>query len=249
VIGPTSDLAPTERDTLRRYLEGGGRLLIALDPDAKFDADSLLGPLGLRFSTQLTLNDHIYVQRDYQVSDRANLATASFSSHPAVSTLSQLGNRAPLVFSVAGHLEPTSSAKDAQVDFTVFAQPDSWSDDGDFTFGKGESRKAWPLAAAVTLHPPGKKGAKEGRAVVLADSDGLADGLLQVPGNTYLALDSVRWLTNQEAIAGTISSEGDVPIEHTRSQDVAWFYLTIFVAPALVLGAGFGVTRRKRRAR
>jgi len=42
-------------------------------------------------------------------------------------------------------------------------------------------------------------------------------------------------------------SEVDVPIEHTRKQDVFWFYSTIFVVPALVLGAGFWVTTRRRR--
>ena len=34
------------------------------------------------------------------------------------------------------------------------------------------------------------------------------------------------------------STEADVPITHTRKQDVVWFYSTIFLAPALVIGAG-----------
>jgi len=46
-----------------------------------------------------------------------------------------------------------------------------------------------------------------------------------------------------------ITSEADVPISHTRRQDVAWFYSTIFLVPGLVLGTGFLVTRRRRKSR
>jgi hypothetical protein len=66
-----------------------------------------------------------------------------------------------------------------------------------------------------------------------------------VPANAYFALDGVKWLLGEEATAGEVSSEEDKPIEHTRKQDVFWFYSTIFVAPALVLGAGWTVNRRR----
>jgi hypothetical protein len=249
VLGPTRDFSAAESEALQRYLLAGGHVLFAFDPDARVDADALLRPLGVRFVPVPTANDRIYVQKDFQISDRLNLATASFSSHPSVTTLSQLGSRAPVVMVGAGHLETREDVKSALVDFTVFSQPDSWNDlDGDLAFGgKGELRKAWPLAAAVSVRGPGAK--EEGRAVVLADSDALADGLLQLPGNASLALDGVRWLTHQEWSAGQVNTETDPPIAHTRGQDVAWFYTTIFLAPALVLAAGFAVTRRKRRAR
>jgi hypothetical protein len=36
-------------------------------------------------------------------------------------------------------------------------------------------------------------------------------------------------------------------VTHTRKQDVAWFYSTIFLAPALVLGIGWMTTKRRRK--
>jgi hypothetical protein len=41
----------------------------------------------------------------------------------------------------------------------------------------------------------------------------------------------------------------DVPIQHTRKQDVFWFYSSIFLGPAVVLGVGYAATRRKSRMR
>lgn len=40
------------------------------------------------------------------------------------------------------------------------------------------------------------------------------------------------------------SSKEDVPIQHTREQEVVWFYATVLLAPALVLGVGSRVRLR-----
>ena len=49
--------------------------------------------------------------------------------------------------------------------------------------------------------------------------------------------------------AGEIVSEADLPIVHTRKQDMWWFYSSVFLVPALVLGAGFLATRGGRKSR
>jgi hypothetical protein len=84
---------------------------------------------------------------------------------------------------------------------------------------------------------------------VIADSDWIDDEAIKVPGNSVLALDAIRWLMGDEAFSGQTSTEADVKITHTRKQDVVWFYSTIFLAPALVIGAGVFVTRKTRRKR
>jgi len=87
----------------------------------------------------------------------------------------------------------------------------------------------------------------EGRAVVLADSDALTDELVINRANSLLAINLVHWLAGDERLAGTINNEEDVPVRHTRKQDVAWFYASVFAAPALVLGLGYTVRRRASR--
>jgi len=129
--------------------------------------------------------------------------------------------------------------------FTVMTLPETFRDlDGNFAFDpRTEKRKAWEVAAAVTLP---KKGTDEGRAVVVADSDVFTDLALDAsPGNRAFALDGVRWLMGEESL-GAAAGETDFPIQHTRGQDVAWFYTTVFVAPLAVLGAGLWMTRRRK---
>lgn len=129
--------------------------------------------------------------------------------------------------------------------FTVMTLAETFRDlDGNFTFDpKTEKRKAWDVAAAITLP---RKGGDEGRAVVVADSDAYTDLAIDASGgNRAFALDGVRWLLGEESL-GAPGGETDFPIQHTRGQEVAWFYVTVFGAPLAVLGAGFWVTRRRR---
>ena len=249
IVGPTSPFLSEEIQALNRYVRGGGRMFIALDPEGGEAFDALLQPLGVRFVPTVLANDRIFVPRSHQPSDRALLVTATYSFHASVATLARLGMAAPMLFITAGSLEVLKQKPaDTAVDFTVLALPDTFRDfQGNFTFEQRTGkRRAWELAAAVTLQ---RKGAKDGRAVVVADADVLTDVAMEGNvGNRTFALDSVRWLLGEDAI-GAPSSEADVPMQHTRGQDVLWFYATLFLAPALALTVGVVVTRRRRAKR
>ncbi len=247
IIGPTKEFFPEEVNALREYLERGGRVWIALDPEGP-SHEKLLAPLGLRYLNTPLANDQVYFRATRQQSDRGNLATAAYSSHPSVSSLAPLGGQAPVAFLGSGALETGSSPPgDVGHDITVRAHEATFLDrNRNFAEDGGEERRPYPLVISVEKKGTGKEPA---RAVVMADSDALADGVLPNLGNAYLALDTLRWITGEEAISGTVSTEEDVPIQHTREQDVLWFYATVLLAPAVVLGVGFFVTRsRGRRA-
>ena len=250
IVGPQKPLLTEEVGALQRYLDRGGRIFLALDPDTGVDQKEFLAPLGLKLNLTTLANDQIYARRTNQQSDRTNIATGSYSSHPAVTTLGRLGMRAPLVLLGAGYLSEEKKPSNVTLDFAVRAHPATWNDlNGNFLFDPpAEVRKGWQLAAAVTRKKVGAptKPAEEGRVLVVSDSDLVGDGVLGNPGNAYFVLDGTRWLIGDEAISGEVSSEVDVPLAHTHRQDVVWFYSTIFLAPMMALGAGWLVMRRRR---
>lgn len=274
IIGPTKPFLPEELASLQRFLDRGGRMFVALDPDGGVDLHELLAPAGIKVTMKTLANDQIFARRTHQDSDRANLVSAFYSSHPSVSTLSREGRNAPVVMPGATAIEGTPKAgphqpNDWTIDFPVHAHPSTFADEnGNFQADPGEPRKAWEVAAAldkkldVTPEPKpadskagkdakqdNKKDVTEARLFVVGDSDFLTDPLIRVGGNGLLVLDPIRWLLGEESFAGQISSEADVPITHTRKQDVVWFYGTTFVVPLAVLGVGFLVTRRRSRPR
>jgi ABC-type uncharacterized transport system len=253
VIGPQKPFIPEELAALERYLDKGGRLFLALDPE-NGPMTELTSILGLKYFAVTLADDQDYARRSSTVADRANIVVQSFSSHPSVTTLSHHGAVKPMILVGAGPLEEIpvkerpDSRKNLSIDFTVRSHLATWNDiDGNFELNPPkERRQVWHLGAAVVRKRPGNKPADETRALVLGDSDAVADKVVNLYGNPHYVVDGVKWLLGDEALAGEVSSEVDVPVAHTRKQDVIWFYSTIFLAPLAALGLGTVVTRRRR---
>lgn len=248
VLGPRRPFMPQEAEVLTKWVERGGRLLLALDPEAGIDHQALLAPLGLSFTPLPLVNDAVYWRRSSQPSERANLITLSFGAHLAVAGLAKV--HAPLVLLGVGPLATKPGAAAGSIEFTVKTDPNTWLDrDIDFTQGQDETRSSFDVAAAVSFRGPDGTARTEGRAVVLGDADALSTLALGNPGNRLLFTDSVSWLSGDDALAGAVNSEEDVPLTHTRRQDTTWFYTTTFLVPAIVVLGGVFATRRRRVGR
>jgi hypothetical protein len=252
VIGPQRPMLPEETAALTRYFGRGGRLLVAVDPEAAAAMAPLLAAFSLELSTAPLANDRLYWARTHQKADRTGIAAGSYSSHPAVTTLAQFGTQLPVVFVGAGALSQTTVAPTPapKVDFIVRSDGGSWIDkNGNLDFDSGtEERKPYPIAAAVTLpKPAADKDGSEGRAFVVGDSDAFSDLVLVNRANAVFAIDVLRWLLGEPEVAGPPTTEEDVPVRHTRKQDTVWFYASVFAAPGGVLLLGWLVSRKRRR--
>jgi hypothetical protein len=221
--------------------------------------------VGLTYGTDPLANDRSHVRMRNDDSDRTRLVSQSFSSHASVSTLSKNTARAAVAFFGSGNLEKARGATQ-NVDFAVRSPSGTFADKNrNYQFERdSEKQTTYNLAAAVTeaskskdaAPKDGKKDEKgkdkasnpeEMRAFVLADSDAVGDFVLsQDPWNQLLFIDSMRWLVGEESFAGPPNTEEDQRIQHTKQQDLSWFYATIFGAPGLVLAAGLFVSRRSR---
>jgi hypothetical protein len=255
ILGPRKPFLKEETDALLRYLDRKGRLLIALDPEGGDVVPELMAALSLKYVPTTLANDTAFLNRTGQRADRVAIMTASYSSHSSVSTIGRLGVRAPTAFLESGSLKKAEKGAPGivNIDFTVHALPNTWNDlNGNFEFDSDkEVRQAYELAAAVNKRNASALAVEdEARAVVLADSDVLTDFFVSRSiGCQYLFRDAIRWLGGEEQITGTISNEEDVAVTHTRRQDLVWFYTSIFLVPALVLGLGVLMNRNRRAPR
>jgi hypothetical protein len=258
VLGPARSFLEPELQSLDRYLARGGSVLLALEPASAFQLGPLRQRLGVDFRAERLADDAQFVRQRGNIADRALIVTDRFSSHAAVSTLGRAGVGSAMLLMGAGHLEPVDSMKPPA--FVVRSLPSTFADrDGDFEFDeRNEARQSYSLVAAVELPAaPRAEGdttaaanpATPGRAMVFADAELFSDAVVTSLGlNAALAADAVRWLGREETLAGDTRSEEDVPIVHTRAENVVWFHSTILGVPALVLGLGLLGVRRRRKA-
>ncbi len=257
IVGPEQAMLTEETAALLRYFQGGGRLLVAVDPSAAKHVAPLLAGLALELSDANLTNDRMFWARTRQKSDRIGIAATSYSSHPSLATLSQFGAQLPIVFLGAGALNKAkvAPAPAPNVDLVVRTEASTWEDkNGDFEFDKdSEARKVHTVAAAVTQKPatPTEKAAgktdPEARAFVVGDADSFSDLMIVNRANAVFIVDVMRWLLGEPEVAGPVNSEEDVPVRHTRKQDVVWFYAPVFLVPTAILFVGFVATRKRRK--
>jgi hypothetical protein len=257
-IDPQTPLFPGEQESIKAYLEKGGRLLVTLGPQAKKPTQEMLDYLGLEFSTAKVAHERAYWRVNRTLADRYNLVTNSFSRHPAVMEVYKKSKLLPVMFPVSGTLKKVQKEKKTKnkVVFIVRSLPDSWIDlDGDFKRSQQERPGIFEIAAAVSKKvsvneaKEKKKAVDEMRVAVFAGSDVFADDYIGFrvgadgqPGNWHLLAGILQWLTEEGRVLGVAESEEDFKVVLTRVQDVIWFYGMVFVVPLIIIGAGF-VTR------
>ncbi len=267
IIGPKTPFLDEEINAIRRYLDRGGSLLVALESDSDFSFEALGDALGLEYDDVMTVDDKLFVPERFTLADRRNIITNRFSTHPAVTTASRHGVNAGVLMVGPGRLAPVEGAAGVSATVIVNSMPGSFQDrNGDYRFDEGdEERASHGLAVAVEGAEDDGERADEGddleeerageerspplRALVYADADIFAGRVLMSQRMQWeLVSDGVRWLGREEAFAGEVVSEEDVPIRHTNAENVIWFYAIIFGAPTLVLAAGLVVQYRRRVA-
>jgi hypothetical protein len=259
VLDPTEDYLPEELDSIRRFLNGGGRMWMALDPDHSSNIAGLLEEYGVTFRPTLLANDRYFMRVHYNQADRINLFTNRTSSHPSVNTLSQNASKLAVVLLGSGYLEKLDEKKGGgKVVMTLRSMPMTWADENQNLEldTPGEEKKTYDLGAAVSADVPEEEGeAPEGtdapsdreqgeeekkqmRMLVLADADALSDKVIGNLGNYFLFEDGLKWLFEEKKLLGSVGTEEDVRIMHTKEEDVVWFYTTIFAVPLLILSIG-----------
>jgi hypothetical protein len=261
VLAPHTALLEEETKAIEEYLDGGGALLIGLDPQYDATLGSLEGKLGVTFVKESLADDKEFMVRRHNDSDHKLILTNQFSSHASVTTLGRGGVKSGILLVDPGHLVEhdfmVEEGKEApKRTWVVRSMTSSFIDlNGNSNYDEGEKRDRYNVVASIEEEAGGKD--KDGapttgmRAMVVADSEVFSDILLrQVPLIQALVVDGVKWLGGEEDLAGETVSEKDVAIEHTKDEDVRLFYGTIVGAPLFVLGIGLlRIRRRSAKAR
>ncbi|MCK6521814.1 GldG family protein [Myxococcota bacterium] len=253
IVGPKEPFLPEEIASLNSFMDRGGSLFIALEPDGE-PLNDLLAPLGLKRADGRLATGQVVLRRSGDKLDRINLVSNRYSSHDSSTNLSRYAKQLPLFLSGAGALDEVPGGK-GKVTVTVRSLEETWADlDGDLELNEsaGESKASRSLAAAVsgaaTAAEPveGEEKAAEFRALVVADATALADLTLSNKANQVLVVDGVAWLLGEAALGGSVENEEDVKIEHTQEDQSLWFYSTIVAVPALVVLLGLLRVRMRR---
>jgi hypothetical protein len=250
IVGAREEFLPEETESLLRYVENGGRLIVMVDPGVEHGLDPLLKGLGVQFEPGKVASNQNYVRRTASPADHGTVYTNNFSAHPSVTMASRNATRVATVFLDGASLkryQGDETLQKAKVSFPITTGKQYWRDlDGNWERGDEEPLEKMKMMAAVSI--PRDEG-DEGRAVIVGDGDFVTNRVIRNAGNALVFGDILRWLIGKEQIVGDTSSEEDVKIEHTRDEDKVWFFATSFGVPLPLLGVGVWMAMRRRRRR
>jgi ABC-type uncharacterized transport system involved in gliding motility auxiliary subunit len=250
VAGPAAEFFEAEVEALATYLNGGGSLLLLIDPNTSPGLDSLLDPWGV------TLDDRIVLDTSGQgqlvgLGPAAPLVT-DYGDHPITRDFRNGRSFFPLVRPVnieeiAGvtavpllQSNPQSRADalsaEGELQFDENAPPS-----GPYTLGVALSR---PVAGAAT---PEDEPASESRLVVIGNATFATDGLFEQQLNGDVFLNAVSWLGQQTDATLSIRPREvtNRRITMTVQQQVGLGVFALLVLP--LIGFGLAVLMWLRR--
>ena len=252
VAGPTRNYEQPEVDSIKKYVEDGGRALFLLDPPLKLgrseiaDNDALttlLQSWGVTMDKNLIL-DLNPLGQIAGVGPQVALVT-NYTSEPIVSEMKGVATGFPLSRSIEiKNADKTSVQKLFDSSSTSLATGNLSSPSVNVNDPKNQKG---PLTiAAAGTYSTGKENS-QGRFVVVGGSSWITNGFITFNGNSDLALNTINWLSSDEdLISIRPKQEEDRRITMTRAQ-LRWVIVTCqFLLPMLVLIAGIGVWWKRR---
>ena len=252
VGGPASDYQQPEVDALKKYVEGGGRALVMLDPPLKLGRSevsenealgNVLASWGVTMDKDLIL-DLNPIGQFVGLGPQVALVT-SYDSHPIVNELKRSATGFPLARSLTikngdkTNVEKLFSSSSTSLATNNLSSPAVSASDP-------KNRKGPLLLAAAGTYNTGKENS-QGRFVVVGSSTWLGNSFIDFNGNRDLALNVINWLASDEDLISIRPKEReDRRIMMTNGQ-LNWVITTSqFLMPVAVIIAGVSVWWKRR---
>jgi ABC-type uncharacterized transport system involved in gliding motility auxiliary subunit len=273
VAGPRTDLLEQELPILEEYLsKKQGKLLVMLDPSDNLKQPSPMPRMtGLLKEWGINATESVVVD----LSGRTQVATVPVSAPPypshAITQDFNLITMFPLTRAITPAMDApagrtgqsfvqTAQRSWGETNLASLEDPSKLSPEPE----KGDVNGPVSIAVATAVpapspekpdatpasNPPDKPEEApkpETRVAAIGDSDFAANAYLGIEGNRDLFMNTVNWLSQQENLISIRPREAaDRRITLTANTSTAMFWLTLFVIPAIVLGAGAFTWWRRR---
>jgi ABC-type uncharacterized transport system involved in gliding motility auxiliary subunit len=240
--GPTNPFLQEEKDALKAYLDGGGKLLILEGPNSKADFSDLLQNYQVGFSGNVVIDPTKSVPQDPRV-----VVVDGYGTHAVTQDLRDL-TFFPLTTNIT---YPSSPPQGLTITPLAQSTNASWGNTNPQQIQQQPSDPKGPLALAVVVDAgsAGSATSSGGARLVLIGSPDLIsnNSLQQVPGNQTLFLNSANWVAQQDNLINIrVPETTPRTLVLTGSQMNLIAYSSFLFLPLAVLAAGAAVwwTRR-----
>ncbi|MBX3279508.1 MAG: GldG family protein [Acidobacteria bacterium] len=244
VAGPKQSLLPPEVAMIGKYLDAGGKAMFLLDPDTNPQLDEVLKAWNINLGNDIIIDASAANQMFG--GGALNPLVFNYGAHPITRDFTRTMTVFPNARSVRVG-EATGTGVTATTLLTT--SESSWGETElkpnvapKFDEGK-DTKGPVTLGVAATKAVEGK----EGRLVVIGDSDFASNRAFAFQRNGDLFMNAVNWLAEDEdLISIRPKSQANRRVDLTEGQRNMLFWLFVLVMPVAVIGAGAYVWWKRR---
>ncbi len=252
VGGPKHDYVEPAANAIKAYVEGGGRVLLMLDPPVQLGREEtgenpalvkMVDSWGITLNKDLVL-DTSGIGQLFGLSEVVPLVT-NYETHAIVREMKEVATAFPLTRSLE-----TKSADKATAEKLLSTSSNSFATGNlsspEIRINPAKDKKGPFTLAAAGTYSAGQAG-QQGRFVVVGCSSWAANNILRFNGNRDLFLNMMNWLSSDEDLISIRPKEPeDRRLNMTRRQMNSIFYSSVIGIPLIILAAGLSVWWRRR---
>ncbi len=250
IAGPKNDYLPQETEVIKKYLTGGGRALILLDPTVEIpNLTKLLADWNVTARNDLVIDENPIAQ---VFGTRPEMPLVlNYGSSPIVQPLARTATLFPLTrsFEIAKESKAGVSAESlCETTSASYGVADFNPKMREVTFRNGKDIRG-PLTVAVSgaVTTGSGEGKKEGRFVAVGSSLVAVNNFLGFQGNRDLVMNMVNWLSADEDLISIRAKPPESQQLTLTTQQMRKLFLGGVVGfPLLIVAMGFAVWWRRR---
>ncbi len=247
IAGPKTDYLPPEIAAIKKYLDGGGRLWVFLDPGVNLpNLDGLLKNYGVTVNNDLVIDENP-VSQIFGTSPTMPIII-SYGDNPIVQALSRRMTLFPLSrsFQVASNAPPgvtlDSLCNTSQASFGVANFNTNMRE---VSYRPGVDTKG-PLVVAAAGQLTGTGSGQGGRFVVVGTSLVAANAYLGFQSNRDLVLNMAEWLTSNEGLISIRPKPSLFQHLNLTTAQMGGFLIRVMLIPVCIVIIGIVVWWSRR---
>lgn len=244
IVRPETDLFPAEIDSIKNYLNSGGKVLLMTDPDHPQSLAGFLHDYNVVLGNDMVV-DASGMGRLFGAGPGMPLVTEYDEAHVITKDFSVM-----TFFPYASSLKPMDEKGGYKITELLKTSPRSWAE-VDYTTGEVDFDEGKDTQGPVTLGLLVEKDLAKGKTVLAAfgDSDFAMNGYFGKQGNGNLFLNTINYLAEEEDLISIRPKEiDDRRLTLTQADVSGLFYLVVIAIPLFVIVVGVTVFFKRNRA-
>lgn len=255
IAAAEKDYLDGEIEQIKRYLVAGGNLLWLTDPGESAGLIPLATSLGLQLQDGVIVDNNTDLRRTLNIASPAIIPVTEYFPHNITNSI-----KYNTLFPLARGISPLTN--EASVDnwqafalFNSFGK--SWTETGGLTdemaFSSADGDVAGPItiAVALTRQPATSETSNTAtqRAVVIGDSDFLADSYIGAGANLNLGINIFNWLIGDDdliSVEVTPARDTRLELDDTQLMIIAFGFFLILPIALLIIGFRIWYIRKNR---